>query len=146
MLAMPACYAYDVQMAVSHADRVREYARREYIEPARARRQSTVRVVAGEVQKAVRLSNRVSLVCQALKSHKFLNENRLALEKWEGPPSGMSTTVAFTYRMLDAVEQPDGWPFKKLRGVAKEVFHSLGGGEACLREERRKFHLSEDAS
>jgi hypothetical protein len=54
-------------MPLTHTDRVREYARREYIDPARSRRQSTVRVVAGEVQKAVRLTNRVPLVCQALK-------------------------------------------------------------------------------
>src|SRR5580658_5440081 len=146
---MLAYYAYNVEMAISHADRVREYARREYIEPARARRQSTVRVVAGEVQKAVHLSNRVSLVCQALKSHKFLTENHLLLEKWEGPPSGMSTTVTFTYRMLDAAQpstRPEEWPFKKLRGAAKEVFRSLGGGEAFLRKEREKFHGPGDAS
>ena len=139
-----------VFMQMTRADRVRDYARRAYIEPARARRQSTVRVVAGEVQKAVRLSNRVSLVCQALKSHKFLAENRLLLEKWEGPPSGMSTTVIFTYRMLDAVQQPstqpEEWPFKKLRGVAKEVFRSLGGAEAFLRNERKKFHVPGDPS
>src|SRR5580700_3960847 len=137
-------------MPATHADRVRDYARREYIEPARARRQSTVRVVAGEVQKAVRLSNRVSLVCQALKSHKFLAENHVLLEKWEGPPSGMSTTVAFTYRILDSAQQPSTqpqeWPFKKLRGVAKEVFRSLGGGAAFLRKEREKFHEPGDAS
>jgi hypothetical protein len=137
-------------MPVTHADRVRDYARREYIEPARKRRQSMVRVVAGEVQKGVHLSNRVSLVCQALKSHKFLAENHLLLEKWEGPPSGMSTTVAFTYRVLDTAlqpsTQPEEWPFKKLRGVAKEVFRNLGGGEAFLREERDKFHGPGDAS
>jgi hypothetical protein len=76
-----------------------------------------VRVVAGEVQKGVHLSNRVSLVCQALKSHKFLAENHLLIEKWEGPPSGMSTTVTFTYRRLDDVQQfpaqPQEWPFNK---------------------------------
>jgi len=136
-------------MPITHADRVRDYARREYIEPARARRQATVRVVAGEVQKAVRLSNRVSLVCQALKSNKFLTENHLLLEKWEGPPSGMSTTVAFTYRVLDDIQppaaQPEEWPFRKLRGVAKEVFDSLGGGEAFLRNEREEFHGPGDA-
>ena len=137
-------------MPTTHADRVREYARRAYIEPARARRQSTVRVVAGEVQKAVHLSNRVSLVCQALKSRKFLTENHLLLEKLEGPPSGMSTTVAFTYRVLDAVQQssthPDEWAFQKLRGVAKEVFQSLGGGESFLRKEREEFQGPGDAS
>jgi hypothetical protein len=131
-------------VANSHADRVREYARREYIEPARARRQNTVSIVAGEVHKGVRLSNLAPLVCQALKSPKFLTENHLVLEKWEGPPSGMSTTVTFTYRMLDAVQQPslqpEEWPFRRLRGVAKEVFRSLGGGEAYLRKEREQFH------
>src|ERR1035438_5260600 len=93
-------------MGQTHADRVREHARREYIEPARRRREPTVRIVAGEVQKAVRLSNRVALVCQALKSHKFLDENHLVLEKWDGPPSGMSTTVIFTYRLTDKAGQP----------------------------------------
>jgi hypothetical protein len=134
----------------SHADRVRDYARRQYIEPARTRRQSTVRVVAGDVQKAVHLSNRVPLVCQALKSHKFLEDNHLVLEKWEGPPSGMSTTVVFTYRMLDAdrqtSHQSEEWSFQKLRGVAKEVFQSLGGGEVFLRKEREQFRGPREGS
>lgn len=138
-------------MPTTDTDRVREYARREYIEPARARRQSTVRVVVGEVQKAVHLTNRVPLVCQALKSRKFLTENHLILEKWEGPPSGISTTVTFTYRILDdlgqqASTQPEEWPFRNLRGVAKEVFRGLGGGEAFLRKEREQFNGSGDAS
>jgi hypothetical protein len=128
----------------SHADRVREHARREYIEPARRRHEPTIRIVAGDVQKAVRLSNRVSLVCQALKSHKFLDENRLVLEKWDGPPSGMSTTVAFTYRLKDVAgqvpRQPAESPFVQLRGIAKDVFRSLGGGEAFIRKEREQFH------
>ena len=109
-------------MTSTHADRVREHARLEYFEPARRRHESTIRIVAGDVQKAVRLSNRVSLVCQALKSHKFLDENHLVLEKWDGPPSGMSTTVAFTYRL------------------AEGGFQSLGGGEAFIRKEREEFY------
>lgn len=131
-------------MQTTHADRVREYARREYIEPAKHRRESTIRIVAGEVQKAVRLSNRVALVCQALKSHKFLNENHLVLEKWDGPPSGMSTTVVFTYRLLDDASPTSSesaeWPFLRLRGIAKDVFQSLGGGEAFIRKEREQFY------
>jgi hypothetical protein len=128
----------------THADRVREHARLEYIEPARRRHESTIRIVAGEVQKAVRLSNRVALVCQALKSHKFLDENHLVLEKWEGPPSGMSTTVTFTYRFLDDADQNSsetaGSLFLQLRGIAKDVFQSLGGGEAFIRKEREEFY------
>src|SRR5580658_8495847 len=105
----------------THADRIREIARAEYIEPARARRESIVRIVAGNVQKAARLSNRVPLVCQALKSSKFLDENHLVLEKWEGPPSGLSTTVTFTYRLLNDEEKKPAprpeWSFMKLRGI-----------------------------
>jgi hypothetical protein len=131
-------------MEQTHADRVREHARHEYIEPARRRREPTVRIVAGEVQKAVRLSNRVALVCQALKSHKFLDENHLVLEKWDGPPSGMSTTVIFTYRLTDEAGQTSSESaeslFLQLRGIAKDVFQSLGGGEAFIRKEREEFY------
>src|SRR5664279_294015 len=128
----------------SHADRVREHARQQYVEPARRRHESTIRIVAGEVQKAVQLSNRVSLVCQALKSHKFLDENRLVLEKWDGPPSGMSTTVIFTYRLTDQAGQTSSESaeslFLQLRGIGKDVFQSLGGGEAFIRKEREQFY------
>jgi hypothetical protein len=139
------CYARFVPtLTNTNADLVREYARREYVEPAKARRESTIRIVAGDVQKGVRLSNRVPLVCQALKSRKFLNENHLVLEKWEGPPSGMSTTVTFIYRLQDEPQQSAGepavWPFLRLRGIAKEVFRDLGGGEEFLRKEREEFY------
>ena len=126
------------------ADRVREFARSEYIEPAKARHESTVRIVAGEVHKAVHLSNRVPLVCQALKSRKFLEGNHLVLEKLEGPPSGMGTRVTFTYRLLaddgKALGPRPEWPFLKLRGIARDVFRDLGGGEAFLQRERERFH------
>jgi 5-methylcytosine-specific restriction protein B len=134
---------------VKYADQVREHARHEYIEPARGRGDSTVRIVAGEVQKAVRLVNRTALVCQALKSHKFLEENHLALEKWDGPPSGMSTTVTFTYRLAGqqrAAGQPPGEsPLLRLWGIGKEVFQSLGGGEAFIRSEREQWGPGDDS-
>src|SRR5271157_4319983 len=134
---------------IRYADQVREHARREYIEPARRRGDSTVRIVAGDVQKAVRLVNRTALVCQALKSHKFIEENHLALEKWDGPPSGMSTTVTFTYRL--AGQQPVAAPppgesqLLRLWGIGKEVFQSLGGGEAFIRNEREEWGPGEDS-
>src|SRR5260370_42261202 len=124
----------------SYAARVREHARREYIDPARGRGDSIVRIVAGDVQKAVNLSNRAALVCQALRSHKFLKENHLVLEKWEGPPGGVSTTVKAVYRLKGeperGVNRLDESPFLRLRGIGKEVFQSLGGGEAFIRSER----------
>ena len=130
--------------APSYADRVREHARKHYVEAAKARHESGVRIVAGDVQKAVHLSNRVPLVCQALKSDKFLNENGLILDKWEGPPSGISTTVAFTYSFKKSGAPDAGrtqeWPFLRLRGIAKDVFGALGGGDAFIRKEREEFY------
>jgi hypothetical protein len=134
---------------IKYADQVREHARQEYIEPARRRGDSIVRIVAGDVQKAARLVNRTALVCQALKSHKFLKENHLALERWDGPPSGMSTTVTFTYRLAGpppAAGQPPGEsPLLQLWGIGKEVFQSLGGGEAFIRSEREQWGPGEDS-
>lgn len=130
-------------------DRVREYARREYVEPARQRGDSTIQIVAGEVQKAVHLINRTPLVCQALRSRKFAEDNRLILEKWEGPPSGMGTTVKFFYRLArvpgESLRHTEQSPFLRLRGIGKDVFQSLGGGEAFIRGERAAWGSREDS-
>jgi hypothetical protein len=128
----------------SPTESVRQYALRTYVEPARRRGQSTLSIVAGDVHKAVGLSNQVPIVCNALKSRKFLEENRLTLEGWDGPPSGLSTTVVFRYRVQPepgegtTVRQTS--PLLDLWGSGREVFASLGGGEAFLRKERRQFH------
>lgn len=109
-------------LPITHADRVREHARLAYVEPAKQRHESSLRIVA---------------------SHKFLDTNNLVLEKSEGPPSGMSTTMAFTYRFRDkphsANDEPAPWPFLRLRGIAKHVFSDLGGGETFIRAERERF-------
>jgi hypothetical protein len=130
----------------SATEQVRQYSSKQYIEPARKRGDATVRIVAGDVHNAVHLSNRVPLVCQALESRKFLEENGLELEKMEGPPSGRSTTAAFTYRIKTSgtrvpAEMPE-WPFLQLRGIAKDTFQSLGGGEEFIRNEREQFYSS----
>ena len=84
------------------------------------------------------------LICQALKSQKFLDDNHLVLEKWEGPNSGIGRTVTYTYRLLDEADRipglPQDDPFLRLRGIGKEVFQSLGGGEAFIRKEREEFY------
>jgi 5-methylcytosine-specific restriction protein B len=127
---------------------VREYVRREYIEPARRRGQSRVTVVAGDVHKGAQLKNLVPLVCQALGGKKILQENHMTLEKRESPAaSGQSTTVAFTYRLDPADgKQPPAKQvpnFVTMRGIGKEVFASLGGGEAFIRKERESFYGDE---
>jgi hypothetical protein len=134
------CY-YGYMAKTSLTDQIRDHARRQYIEAARRRGEAVVRIVAGDVHKALGLSNRVPVVCNALSSKSFLEENKITLEGREGPPSGLSTTVRFTYRLLrenrDAPGSPS--PFLGLRGIAKQVFQALGGGEAFIRAERDQF-------
>lgn len=128
------------------ADQIRDYARLQYVEPARRRHESTVKIVAGDVKKALHMDGRVPAVCAALKGPRFLKENRLVLEKWDGPPSGQSTTVTFTYRLSDEQPQSAGTedPLMRLWGIGKEVFRSLGGAEAFIRRERERFYKWDD--
>ena len=125
----------------SASDRVREYAHEMSVIPARRRQEKTFAINVGQVQKGVGLRNRASLVCQALKSEKFLRAHSLKLISETGPPSGQSTTVVYTYEFIDPAENsaPED-PWLKLHGIAKDVFAALGGGEAFLRQERAAFH------
>jgi len=129
---------------LSPTDQVRDYASRQYIDTARRRGESVVQIVAGDVHKALGFSNRIAVVCNALASKSFLQENKVVLESRVGPPSLVSTTVRFTYRLLrengDAPSSPS--PFLGLRGIAKQVFQALGGGEAFIRAERDQFNKS----
>jgi hypothetical protein len=128
----------------SLSETIRERAVRDYIGPARKRGDRTVTILVGDVHRTLRLINRVPAVCSALSSKGFLDENNLVLEKREGPPSGLSTTVKLTYRLLQkpqpASQQTPSPQFLSLRGSAKQVFRELGGGEAFLRGEREQFH------
>jgi hypothetical protein len=127
------------------ADRIRNHVRLKYIDPARRKREALVSVRAGDVLKEMGLSNdRAPAVCGALKARKFREENNLVLEKLDGPPKKQATTVTFTYRLGNAEpasnETGTEAAFLALRGIAKEVFRSLGGGEAFIRKEREHFH------
>jgi hypothetical protein len=53
------------------------------------------------------------------------------------------------HELLKKAEVPDSsrpaeWPFLRLRGIARDVFGSLGGGEAFIRKERESFYPSPD--
>jgi hypothetical protein len=131
--------------ANTQADQIREYVKNHYIDQARQRGETMVRIVAGDVHRELRLHNRVPNVCQVLRSGKFLRENNLVLERPQGPPSGLSTTVTFTYRFADDTANPQKESlFLGLRGIAKETFAGLGGGEEFIRNERESFYRHEE--
>ena len=131
----------------SKSDSIREYVRDRYIEPARAHGKRQVRVVAGDVHTGLGLRNRIPLVCNALRSRDLLRAARVRIVADEGPPSGQSTRVAITYEVLAGEPEVAAVPaagsrgdaFLRLRGIARETFKALGGGEAFVRRERERF-------
>jgi hypothetical protein len=128
--------------SISGTERVRQHAVEVYVAAARRGGARTFTINVGAVHKALALSNRVPLVCAALGSKKFLTENHLRLISKTGPPSGQSTTVTYSYEFLDRDEKNStaADSFLALRGIAKEIFASLGGGEAYLRKQRATFY------
>ena len=130
-----------VPEASTGSDAVRRHAYERYISGARRRKEKTVAINVGEVHRALALNNRVPLVCAALGSKKFLTEHGLRIISKTGPPSGQSTTVTFTYEVEEQKQNTGGGldAFLALRGIGKEIFASLGGGEAFLRNERTEF-------
>ena len=127
---------------------MREYAIKKYIEPARKRGETTVRIVAGDVERALGLSNRSAQVCSALRTDKFLKESHVSIEKVKGPAKQMSTTTEFTYRLLDTGPNPNSKatnPLSALYGIAKGVF-APGEWEASIRYDREHFYGSEEES
>jgi hypothetical protein len=125
----------------SVSEAVRSYVNENFVKPARQKGERTVTVHVGEVHKALGLHNRVPLVCLALKSKKFLEGQGLNILSMSGPPSGQSTTVTFTYEILATGKTTSSSPHPliSLRGIAKELFKKLGGGEHFIRSERGKF-------
>lgn len=128
--------------SISDSDLVRQHASEEYLAAARSRGDRTVTINVGAVHKALALNNRVPLVCAALGSKKFLTEHGLRLLSKTGPPSGQSTTVTFTYEIVKPEPQKpaadEAW--QSLRGIAKDIYASFGGGESYLRQERANFY------
>jgi hypothetical protein len=133
---------------MNHSDQVREFVKENYVAPARLFGADTVSVRVGDVHRAMKWDlKRVPQVCSALSTRKFLNSANVELIERKGPPSGQSTTVEFTFRLLQPVsgpqsEQPKAKPASKgdslrdLYGVFAKEFKALGGGETFLKKER----------
>src|SRR5207248_11709297 len=119
----------------------------EYIRPARERGDRDVSVTAGEVHKALGLKNRIPLVCAALRSARFQALNHLRLKDVTGPPSGMSTTVKFTFEILSSTSGRGAIavkPLWRLRGIAKGMFEKPGEWEDLIKHEREQLSDTQD--
>jgi len=129
------------EVYMKNADRIRLHGKERYVAPARSRKQKRFSIRAGDVVQELKLAGYTPAVCSALKTEEFLQENNLRLVGKSGPPSGQSTTVVYTYEFIDPSEQiatpDDSW--LKLRGIGKDIFAALGGGEAFIRQERASF-------
>jgi hypothetical protein len=150
-------------MAMGSSDLVRSVTVEKYVQPALAagKRRFTVAVkdVMNDLQRRGFPAGNYPQVCTAIRTGKFLREQGLEIEKVDGPPSGLSTTVVFHYRVADSPSSADtagGGPvsvtpiaedlrldedprdrarrlMEGLRGLLKEELAEYGGGEAFIR-------------
>ena len=134
---------------MTRADTIRSHVVERYIEPARRGGEAAFTVAARDVLRDLgyRL-DQASEVCSALRAKKFLEEHDLEVEA-KGPRSKQSTTTTFTYHLAGRREADDGRraldAVRDLRGVGRETFAALGGGERWLHREREAFHAAEAA-
>jgi hypothetical protein len=130
------------------ANDIRKFVRDNYILPAKKRGDDSVSIRAGDVHREMHLSSRMPAVCQALWSEKFLEENDLKDKSRQGPPSGQSSTVVYTYRWRST--EPPGSStslFERMRGLAKDLFPSSPNEwEESVRRDRESFDLREEQS
>ncbi len=131
------------------SDQIREYAGRHYVEPARSGTGKTVSIKAGDIVKGLALRNKTPNVCTALRSKIFQEQYGLQLIGEQGPPSGMSTTVVFTYKVLDQAQAKESnstsrSAFDRLRGIGKTLFKNPGDWERSIQSDRRNFYGKAD--
>lgn len=136
---------------MSASDQVRDHVKRFYLEPARNQGKELFRIKTAEIHKNLGWRdqlNRFPIICQALETRKFLKENDLELVKREGPPSGRSSTVVYTFRIREksgAANSTNAPAIMALRGLGKSWLRTAGGGEAYLRKEREGFDAGGEA-
>ena len=81
---------------MSKAERVREYVYESYIVPARKKHLPAVTVVSGPVAKALKLNDRMPLVCGAIGALKFQTKYGLRVLQRTGPQAGATATWVFS--------------------------------------------------
>jgi len=80
---------------MSHADDVRSYCKKIYVEPARNRGQRVVEIRSGDVHVAMAYRNRYPLVCASIGARIFEDMCRVRRIAVEGPLNGANTIFRF---------------------------------------------------
>jgi hypothetical protein len=137
------------------SDQVRSVARDKYVMPAlhsgRATFSIRVKALLDDLAQLGFPANSTPLVCNALRSSRFLGDD-LEITDVEGPPSKTSTTVVMHYRIAgrstgervkgseaDATRSPEDAKTRAkrlaegLKGLLREELSEYGGGEAFLK-------------
>lgn len=128
---------------------VRKFASEAYVRAARERGEHqfsiAVRPVLTDLTKRGLPAGRTPLICSVLSGRKFQDENRIVLDRSDGPPSGQSPTMVYHFHFLDwpdvsknvsRSETPEQWASRvteKIRGLLKEEIEAHGGTEGYLK-------------
>jgi hypothetical protein len=80
---------------MTQADRIRDYCKKQYVDPARASQAHSVTIRAGDVHSALGLKNSYPAVCSAIGSITFEESLCLKRVSVDGPLSGASTRFTF---------------------------------------------------
>lgn len=140
------------------SEMVREFVSKKYVRPAFDAGKLHFSVAVKDVMGGLAVQGfppaNTPQVCSALRKKTFLREQGIEIESIDGPPSKMSTTVVFHYRVARAEAQPtadEGKAFaggetteetpearalrlaEGLRGLLKEEMAEFGGAEGFLR-------------
>ncbi|MGD2272745.1 MAG: hypothetical protein PVI06_20275 [Desulfobacterales bacterium] len=82
---------------LSPSDRVRDYVKRKYIDPAKKAGEKTLSIRAGDIHKNLGFSRYIPVVCSALRSRKLTKNCDIELTYIGGPNNTANTT--YTYRL-----------------------------------------------
>ncbi len=143
-------------MNAGSSDKVRLLASEKYVQPAisagKARFSIAVKDLLKDLVAQGFPGGNTPQVCTALRKKEFLRDHGLEIESIDGPPSKMSTTVVYRYRVTGRADRREAVPRQgqtmpieesaearaqrlvgKLRGLLKDEMAEYGGGEAFLR-------------
>lgn len=151
------------------SEQVRSVASEKYVKPALREGKTRFSVAVKDVMQDLVSRGfppaNTPQVCSALRKRDFLRNHGIEIEGIDGPPSKMSTTVVFRYRVANEregmksrsfplgvseahleKEDPDIWAQRvtgKIRGLLREEIAQLGGAEAFMRWVRSEDEDSE---